>query len=193
MIVFSKIHRVFGIIIGNKSIYLPIICALAFVFGFLFHKVIFSNSESSLSNNDISNKLYAHNEDFISFFDEFDKIDDEFNKYFKEKHRFVENLAKKHKSNDVHRKNPNSSITTRYEDDSLIYKLNFSGFENDDIVIEIEKRDLVIKAESKKKVKNLISNSNFYYSFYISNDYNTKNPEIIRNNNNIIIKFNKKD
>ncbi len=209
MLVFSKFYYIFDKIIGRKAIILPIILVFGFIFGFFCHKllndkVIFDAPTASLKINynrqnplfrsdlDFLDEFYAHSDNFESFFDEFSKVEEEFDKFLATQRSFFRKIASQHNSNLKINSGDKSEITKIDKDNSVTYQLNFDGFNQDEINIEIQKNKLTIKADKKDKKDNSYSSSSFLYSFYIDEKFDHKNPEIVRNKNNITIKFNKK-
>lgn len=209
MLVFSKFFYIFDKINGKKSIFLPLILILGFVFGFLCHKflnekVIFSAPTASLkfnydrqdpffrSDSGVFDAFSAHSDNFESFFDEFSKIEEEFDKFLATQRNLFRKIASRHNSNLKINPGGKSEITKIDNDNSVTYQLNFDGFNQNEIDIEIQKNKLTIKADKKDKKDNSYSSSSFLYSFYIDEKFDHKKPEIVRNKNNITIKFNKK-
>ncbi len=79
------------------------------------------------------------------------------------------------------------------------YKLNFSGFNKDQIDIKILDNVLsfsantleVDKEKNKENPSEVKRGSNFYYSLPIAKNLDSKNPEISKEDNKIIVKFKK--
>ena len=69
------------------------------------------------------------------------------------------------------------------------YILNFSSINPQDIIINNTNSELVFKADNQQQNTNNSINSSFYYSVSLPKNYN--DPEIIKNNQEIIVKFKK--
>jgi HSP20 family molecular chaperone IbpA len=85
-----------------------------------------------------------------------------------------------------------SEVFAKQDDNNYCYELNFSGFKKEDVVIDVKNNILTFKMDSKKDSNNNYLSSNFYYSFLVP-DYDTsKGPDIVKNDDKIIVKFAKK-
>lgn len=92
-----------------------------------------------------------------------------------------------------------TQISQKEDDDFLYYQLNFKGFDKEDVITNIKDNILTFSAKkSDQEVSQdngvnsqLKSNSNFHYSFSLPMYIDVKNPDISRQDNNIVVKFKK--
>ncbi len=89
-----------------------------------------------------------------------------------------------------------SKVTSSDDSDSYYYQLDFSGFKKEEIVVAIKNNVLNFfaenkKSESDKELDSSLSTS-FYYSFLVPQYDLKKEPEIIRKDNQIVVKLAKK-
>jgi HSP20 family protein len=90
-----------------------------------------------------------------------------------------------------------TSVSNREDDQNYYYQLNFSGFKKEDVAVEIKDNVLTFSAKNEQenddKKQKFSSASSFKYSFSVP-EYNTKKePEIVRENDKITVKFAKKE
>ena len=83
-----------------------------------------------------------------------------------------------------------TSILSHQDNKNYIYELNFSGFKKEEIIVEIKDKNLVFSAKKEKKDNNSQNLSSFYYSFSLPKDAAAV-PEIVKEDNKIIVKFSK--
>ncbi len=81
--------------------------------------------------------------------------------------------------------NFSANLTQKQDENFHYYILNFSNINPQDIIINNANSELVFKTNNQN-INNSIS---FYYSVSLPKNYN--NPEIIKNNQEIIVKFKK--
>jgi HSP20 family molecular chaperone IbpA len=98
-------------------------------------------------------------------------------------------LSTNHTNNDRASK---SEVAAKQDDNYYYYELNFSGFKQEDVRVDVKDNILTFKAENKKDSGNDYFSSNFYYSFSVPEYDVSKEPEIIRDDSKITVKFNKK-
>ena len=87
-----------------------------------------------------------------------------------------------------------SKINFSEVDDGYIYELTFSGFQKEEVVINVENNNLLIFANNQKNVGLELENkketvNSFYYSFSLPDFDRNKQPEIMKLENKIIIKL----
>jgi len=87
-----------------------------------------------------------------------------------------------------------SKITFSEVDDAYIYELIFSGFQKEEVVINIENNNLLVFANNQKNSGLESENkkesvNSFYYSFTLPEFDRNKQPEITKLENKIIIKL----
>jgi HSP20 family molecular chaperone IbpA len=87
-----------------------------------------------------------------------------------------------------------SKIAFSEVDDGYIYELTFSGFQKEEVVINVENNNLLIFANNQKNVGLELENkketvNSFYYSFSLPDFDRNKQPEIMKLENKIIIKL----
>ena len=87
-----------------------------------------------------------------------------------------------------------SKIAFSEVDDGYIYKLTFSGFQKEEVIINVENNNLLIFANNQKNVGLELENkkevvNSFYYSFSLPDFDRNKQPEIMKLENKIIIKL----
>lgn len=100
---------------------------------------------------------------------------------------------------DVERHSGNNNVarvSSSEDADNYYYQIDFSGFTKEEIVVGVKDNILSFAAENKKsgndKNAEINSSSNFHYSFSIPQYNHKKEPEIIRKDNQIIVKLAKK-
>jgi len=144
-------------------------------------------------------QFFNHNNIFSEIDAEMKRMRQHFDRAFAQQNRYFAEAFKNSKSNFSN--SPNFvKIATNQDDKSLIYKLSFSGYDKDDIAIEIKDNILNFKAEKQrqessdkngKTIAKSASKSNFYYSLSLPKNIDNNNPNIIRKNNVIEIIFKK--
>ncbi len=85
--------------------------------------------------------------------------------------------------------NFSANLTQKQDENFHYYILNFSSINPQDIIINNTNSELVFKADNQQQNTNNSINSSFYYSVSLPKNYN--DPEIIKNNQEIIVKFKK--
>ena len=89
-----------------------------------------------------------------------------------------------------------SQVTSSEDADNYYYQLDFSGFKKEEIVVAIKDNVLSFSAENKKsensKDLSSTSSASFHYSFAVPQYNFKKELEIIRKDNQIIVKLMKK-
>jgi HSP20 family molecular chaperone IbpA len=92
-----------------------------------------------------------------------------------------------------------TSISQKEDDEFVYYQLNFKGFDKDDISVKIEDKILSFAAkkledrtsEDKNSKSRSKMGSNFLYSFSVPKNVDLNNPEIVKENGKIVVKFKK--
>ncbi|MCT4635414.1 MAG: Hsp20/alpha crystallin family protein [Rickettsiales bacterium] len=90
-----------------------------------------------------------------------------------------------------------ASSSQNEDDDFIYYQINFDGYDKEDISIKIENSQLMFSAktsqsnEDKENSSKQFMSSNFLYSFRLPSNIYMENPEIIKEDNKIIVKFKK--
>lgn len=87
-----------------------------------------------------------------------------------------------------------SKINFSEVDDGYIYELTFSGFQKEEVVINVENNNLLIFANNQKNSGLELENkqesvNSFYYSFSLPDFDRSKQPEIMKLENKIIVKL----
>ncbi len=87
-----------------------------------------------------------------------------------------------------------SKIAFSEVDDGYIYELTFSGFQKEEVVINVENNNLLIFANNQKNSGLELENkkesvNSFYYSFSLPDFDRSKQPEIMKLENKIIVKL----
>ncbi len=85
--------------------------------------------------------------------------------------------------------NFSANLTQKQDANFHYYILNFSSINPQDIIINNTNSELVFKADNQQQNTNNSINSSFYYSVSLPKNY--RDPEIIKNNQEIIVKFKK--
>ncbi len=89
-----------------------------------------------------------------------------------------------------------TSLSSKENDEEYYYELKFSGFKKEDIIVKVEDKILTLSAKrdqkNKEKSQSFQLASDFYYQLSLP-EYNAKkDPEIIREDDTIIVKLAKK-
>jgi HSP20 family molecular chaperone IbpA len=142
----------------------------------------------------LHNQFFSDNDSFFSEFEKIEKTIAENHKMMQKHFAEMEKISQNQSKNSTHTQ---SKISKKEDDKFFYYKLDFTGFKKDEIDVLIE--DNLINFLAKKEIKSedkksqFSNSSNFYYSLSIPDyDQNTK-PEIIRSDNEILVKFAKKN
>ncbi len=187
----------------NSRLFIAIVFT---IFGGLCGTILVNNSSSNAIENIIN---YNDDETFDDLFNHKDifsemhlmrkRFDDMFERQEKIfNQRFSDFLSEK--QNDSIFVNESVSVTSKREDNKLSYRLDFSGYDKDDIIVNIKENILTLSANKKQqnsqkndnKILRSKSIANFYYSFSLPNDIDISNPIINRNKTYIEIIFPKK-
>ncbi len=90
----------------------------------------------------------------------------------------------------------NTKITNSQDDQNYYYQLDFKGFKADEIQVSVKNNVISFVGEKKEdkndKNKSANSSQNFRYSFSTPNYDLSKEPEIIKKDQQIIVKLAKK-
>jgi HSP20 family molecular chaperone IbpA len=129
-----------------------------------------------------------------NIFEEMTAMEERMNDIFARHHQYMKQAFKQAVSNSSNAKNTN--IIAKEDSENYQYELNFTGFKKEDIIVNVKNNLLTFLAKQEKIDKNKDNNfksaSNFYYSFLIPADLANKEPEILRQENKITVKFKKK-
>lgn len=149
-----------------------------------------------------SNKSDKFFDDFYSdSFDPFSDMEDihkRMRERFSNFDRYFDNHFKGFKKPD-YSKSSRTSVSQKEDKDYIYYHLNFKGFDKDDISVKIDGRILSFAAkkmedhrvEDKKSRSRSKMGSNFLYSFSIPENVDLDNPEIVKGESKITVKFKK--
>ncbi len=96
-----------------------------------------------------------------------------------------QNLAKK----PAQAHNFSANLTQKQDDNFHYYTLSFSGLNPQDIIVKTNNAELLFTANNNQQNENSSVNSSLYYSTSLPENY--LNPEIIKNNQEIVVKFKK--
>ncbi len=109
----------------------------------------------------------------------FDKIRDDVNKTFYQSSQL---------NNDA-----STEVIVDKKDKFYKYELTFSGYQKEDIVVEIKNNILAFYGKKSDKKENQKEqsyiNKSFGYSFYVPSPYNNQNPKILREDQKITVIF----
>ena len=199
----------------NSKIFIALIFSFFGAFG---ATLIYANQSKVLANFKDNNQYFAENEDtditrfdalhnieedlFFNddeFYREFKIMQDNFDKIFRAKRQYFKELdeenLKKLKSNS----NYSLKVSSKKQDNKLIYLIKYKGYEFKDIDIKVEKNFLVIQAKKENKGRNkdsknaineeFFANNNIYYSFLLPSNIKSKTPEIKQEQNLLKIIF----
>jgi len=221
----NKILNFNKIISKNKIFQSKFFIAFLFftlgVISVIYFQKIKKNYELSI----IKKHFYQHqylNEDFYNFFLS-DQIDHDLKKMHEEikkslehdddfYHHFKESFNKNFHEFNQNSSQNNSELKIRQDDKNIYYELNFSGYNKDEITVEIKDNILNFKAQknldqeslkNSKTASNQIKNqdqniqksfSSFNYSFLIEDNVDLSKPyKINRLEQKIIVEFSKKE
>ncbi len=90
---------------------------------------------------------------------------------------------------DVGKANYYASVDRETNDKEISYKLNFTGYDQNDIDIKVENDTIMFRAVKEVESPNQYLGSRFSYSFSIPEYDKSKQPEITKNKDNIVVKF----
>lgn len=136
------------------------------------------------------NAAFADND----FFEEMREMEKKMNQDLALHQKYMREIFDKAKK-DSDRSNV-SQVTSSEDADSYYYQLDFSGFKKEEILVAIKDNVMSFSAENKKsensKELNSRSSASFHYSFSVPHYDVKKEPEIIRKDNQIVVKLSKK-
>ncbi len=139
-----------------------------------------------------SNFPFYHNFAFANdgFFEEMHQMEKEMDRVFaKQEKQMQEAFAKADQGN-------KSKVSTKEDAENYYYQLEFSGFKKEEILVSVKNNVVNFSAENKKsehsKNQDLQDNMSFHYSFLATQYDSKKEPEIIREDNKVIVKLAKK-
>lgn len=191
--------------IFNSKLFIAVIFLVIGVFSTVFaQNIINKRSERHNFFVDDFNRIEKIHENFRKNFFNDDFFDDDFKSIMKEMKKFEQEMNKnfvKFERNFAKFAEVNSDenfanqIKITENNDEIIYILNFSGFNKDDIIIETQNDKLILKSEYKNKKSDKNSESkikkSFYYEFLLPKNYDEKELKIDRQENKITIKIDK--
>lgn len=132
--------------------------------------------------------------DHSAIFAEMEAMEKRMNEVFKANHEYMKAAFDKASKNNTNINQ--ATISSKQDDNFYYYELNFSGFNKQDIMVGVKDNILTFSAQNKKesvdKKQEISASSNFHYSFMVPEYDQKKEPEIIREDNKIIVKLNKK-
>ena len=139
---------------------------------------------------EINENLFPDNR---ALFAEMDAMEKRVSEIFKAHHEHMKATFDRAAKSNVEINQANVFI--KEDNNFYYYELNFSGFKKQDIAVGIKDNVLTFSAQSKKEQDNKKqksqTSSNFHYSLMVP-EYNfKKEPEIIREDNKIIVKLSK--
>lgn len=125
------------------------------------------------------------------FFDQIEEMEKEMAQHRKNIRKVFEDAEKKSAASST------SKVYSSEDDKNYFYHLDFLGFKKEEIVVGIKDNSVSFSAESKKsgedKNNSVSSHStSFHYSFSVPQYDTKKEPEIIRKDNQIVVKLAKK-
>jgi HSP20 family molecular chaperone IbpA len=125
-----------------------------------------------------------------NFFNEIEAMQKEIEKTFADHRKRAKEIFD---SNNVTNK---SKVSSTEDDKNYFYQLDFSGFKKEDVVVSVNNNSVSFSAENKKfksnKTQEQQAQGSFYYSFLVPQYDEKKEPEIIRKDNQVIVKLTKK-
>jgi HSP20 family molecular chaperone IbpA len=171
----------------SKS-FIAIICVLIGISGTLLAQNIAQNHQRNLWQ---KNFLGFHSDffkdDFLfddsDFFKEPPAIEEVFEKHRKAMKKAFE------QSNKFDANQSKTLVSTKEDDKFFYYELSFLGLKKDEILVEIKDGELKFSGENKIDKKDVKSHQKFFYSFATPQTKAKKEPEIIKQDNKIIVKF----
>lgn len=126
-----------------------------------------------------------------SVFKEMEMMEKRMNKVFIGHRKAMEEAFKKAEKNSG--QVTKAEISNHEDADIYFYELSFSGFKKEEIQVLIKDNILTFSAQQKlnneKKNQEFHSSSDFYYSFLVPKYDVKKAPEIIREDNKILVKL----
>ncbi len=155
-------------------------------------------SEFEDHTNLLSHELTNYDRFFAEFDNQIQEIRQDFDRAFAKQNDLFARSFKEFATSS-HKSSSSTSFEKSQDKKFLIYKLNFKGYNKDDIEVSVNNNILKISANKKQeKVQNKgekalskkISENNFYYSFYLPKNIDI-NPDIKRTDNEILVKFKK--
>ncbi|MDX2082363.1 MAG: Hsp20/alpha crystallin family protein [Rickettsiales bacterium] len=136
---------------------------------------------------------FLHNPAFADngFFDDFKTMEKEMNQAFIDHQKHMKEIFEEAQKNSQN--NNQSKISASQDDQNYYYQLDFSGFKKEEISVNIKDKIITFFGESKKsnqaKDRENQARSNFYYSFMVTDYDSKKAPEIIYQDNKIVVKL----
>ncbi len=188
-------------IFGSK-IFIAVIFTLVGVSGTVLAKTKDQKSSTELADAEFDwNIVQQHHQIFENdpffqangIFAEMAEMEKQMNKMFVNHQKNMQKLF--HEAKDSGKINSQSSVIKNEDEKTHYYELNFSGFKKEDIAIKIENNSLTFSAKKEGEKTNKDyekkAQSSFYYSFSLPKYDNKKEPEIVREDNKIIVKLQK--
>ena len=140
---------------------------------------------------EINGNLFPDNR---AIFAEMDAMEKRMNDVFRAHHEYMKSVFDRAAKGNAEINQAN--VFLKEDNNFYYYELNFSGFKKQDVAVGIKDNILTFSAQSKKEQDNKKqksqSSSNFHYSLMVPEYNSKKDPEIIREDNKIIVKLSKK-
>ncbi|MBU6339500.1 MAG: Hsp20/alpha crystallin family protein [Rickettsiales bacterium] len=121
-----------------------------------------------------------------NIFSEMHQMQRRMDKIFSDHQEYMAKTFAESKKNNATR----TSVAQKEDDDNYYYELNFAGFKKDDVVVSLKDDILTFSAAKKsdEKAKEQYA-SNFYYSFSVPQRNEKTEPQIIKEDNKVIVKL----
>ncbi len=175
----------------------PFIAAIFFAFGIasvLLTQGLLQNTPPRISHQNLlpsfSNMAFAHN-DIFSEMEEMEKVMHE--SFIAHQKMMQKAFANIEKSNDT---KFTSRVSNSSDNNNYYYQLDFSGFKKEEILVSVKDNVVSFSAKSSETKSSEDSSSNastqFHYSFLAPEYDHKSDPEIIKKDNQIIVRLAKK-
>lgn len=162
--------------------FIAIICVLLGIGGTLLVQSVSQHHQRNL-----------YHKNFLAWHHQF--LDDDFfdqhmasieESFAKNRQAMQQAFERAEKSSDLANK---SSVSTKEDDKFFYYELSFAGFKPEEVKTEAKDGELKFLGEKKVDEKGNKSQQRFSYFFSTPQTKNKKEPEIIKQDNKIIVKF----
>lgn len=131
-------------------------------------------------------KAHQPRDPFFNIFEEMAAIEQNMNQVFANHQKHMREIfAEVEKSG----KASKSQVSTSEDNNNYYYELSFSGFKKEDISVQVKDHVLTLSATKNQDSE---GSSSFHYSFLAPKSDVTKEPEIVRSDDKIVVRLGKK-
>lgn len=110
------------------------------------------------------------------------------NEIFSNHHRYMSEALEKAK---INTQDTRAQVSKKEDDENYYYEMDFAGFKKEDVVVSVKNDILTFSAKKKidDKDKKSYATSDFYYSFSVPKRDKDVAPEIVKEDNKVLVTF----